>query len=285
MSDPTVGVIGAGQMGAGIAQVCAMAGYDVVLQDVEQRFVDRGMGVIRTDLDKGVAKGKVEPSVRDGALGRVVGTTDVQKLAPAFLVVEAVVEDPAIKAKVLAQADTILGPSAILATNTSSISITELAAATKRPDRFIGMHFMNPVPRMQLIEVIRGLATSDSTLAVVMEVAQRLGKTALQCNDFPGFVSNRVLMPMINEAIFCVEEGVGTPEAIDGIMQLGMNHPMGPLALADLIGLDTCLSIMVVLHEGFGDSKYRPAPLLRKMVRAGRLGRKSGHGFYRYPSA
>ncbi|PYE53067.1 3-hydroxyacyl-CoA dehydrogenase family protein [Deinococcus yavapaiensis] len=278
------GVIGAGQMGAGIAQVAAQAGFTVVLRDVEERFLQRGRSVIERSLAKLHEKGKLDATPED-VIGRVSFTTALEDFAACDVVVEAIVEDEAVKKALFADLGRIVQPSGILASNTSSIPITSLATASGRPERFIGMHFMNPVPLMALVEVIRGYATSDETAAFVVDAARRMGKTPLSCNDFPGFVSNRVLMPMINEAIQCVMEGVAEPEAIDGIMKLGMNHPMGPLTLADFIGLDTCLAIMEVLHRGLGDDKYRPSPLLRKMVQAGLLGRKSGRGFYTYGTA
>lgn len=277
-----VGVVGAGQMGAGIAQVAAAAGYDVLLSDVKQEFVDRGMATIEKSLAKFVEKGRLSAEDRDATLGRIQTTTELSKFTDRDLVVEAIVEKVEVKTEVFRQLDEVVPEHAILASNTSSIPITELAAATGRPDRFIGMHFMNPVPLMTLVEMIRGEDTSDATADAVRGAAEKMGKTVAEVNDFPGFVSNRVLLPMINEAIYCVYEGVGEPEAIDTVMKLGMNHPMGPLALADLIGLDTCLSILQVLHEGLGDPKYRPCPLLRRKVQAGHLGRKSGRGFYTY---
>jgi len=278
----TIGVVGAGQMGGGIAQVAAEAGHDVVLHDIEEPFLSKGLGAIRKNLDRAVEKGKATAEHRDAALARIKGTTSLQDFASCDLVVEAVVEQLAVKEALFRELDRICGKSAILATNTSSISVTKIAAATSRPEQVIGMHFMNPVPVMKLVEVIRGLATSDATTKATVELADKLGKTPVEVRDFPGFVSNRVLLPMLNEAIYCVYEGVATPEAIDTVMKLGMNHPMGPLTLADFIGLDTCLAIMEVLHEGLGDDKYRPCPLLRKYVEAGRLGKKSGRGFYDY---
>jgi 3-hydroxybutyryl-CoA dehydrogenase len=277
-----IGVVGAGTMGHGIAQVAAHSGYDVVLVDAVPAALERGRSQIGKGLERLVTKGKLAPEERDRALARVTTGGDLGALAVADLVVEAVVEKLEVKAKVLSELDGLCPPHAILASNTSSISITRLAAATGRPEKVIGMHFMNPVPVMQLIEVIRGLATSQETYDAVEAAARRLGKTPVEVHDAPGFVSNRVLMPMINEAIFCLHEGVGKAEAIDEVMKLGMNHPMGPLALADLIGLDVCLDILRVLHQGFGDPKYRPCPLLVKMVDAGYLGRKSGRGFYSY---
>jgi 3-hydroxybutyryl-CoA dehydrogenase len=278
----TIGVVGAGQMGGGIAQVAAEAGHDVILCDIEERFVTKGLGAIRKNLDRAVEKGKTTPEHRDAALARIKGTTSLQGFASCDLVVEAVVEQLAVKERLFRELDGICGKHAILASNTSSISVTKIAAATSRPEQVIGMHFMNPVPVMKLVEVIRGLATSDATAEATVALAEKLGKTPVEVRDFPGFVSNRVLLPMLNEAIYCVYEGVATPEAIDTVMKLGMNHPMGPLTLADFIGLDTCLAIMEVLHEGLGDDKYRPCPLLRKYVEAGRLGKKSGRGFYDY---
>lgn len=275
------GVIGAGQMGGGIAQVAAQSGFDVIVQDVQQEYLDRGRAVIEKSLNKLHEKGKLSDAPAD-VLGRIKFTTHMQDFADCDLVVEAIVENQAVKNALFEQLGGIVKPEGILASNTSSIPITALASASGRPDRFIGMHFMNPVPLMALVEVIRGYATSDETAQFVTQTAEKMGKTPLTCNDFPGFVSNRILMPMLNEAIQCVMEGVAEPEAIDGIMKLGMNHPMGPLTLADFIGLDTCLSIMEVLHMGLGDDKYRPSPLLRKMVQAGLLGRKSGEGFYKY---
>ncbi|MFC4453010.1 3-hydroxybutyryl-CoA dehydrogenase [Deinococcus sonorensis] len=275
------GVIGAGQMGGGIAQVAAQSGFDVTVQDVQQEFLDRGRATIQKSLSKLHEKGRLS-STPDEILGRIRFTTELTAFAGCDLVVEAIVENQQVKAGLFRQLGEVVKPDGILASNTSSIPITSLATASGRPERFIGMHFMNPVPLMQLVEVIRGYQTSDATAQFVTETAERMGKTPLSCNDFPGFVSNRILMPMLNEAIQCVMEGVAEPEAIDGIMKLGMNHPMGPLTLADFIGLDTCLSIMEVLHRGLGDDKYRPSPLLRKMVQAGLLGRKSGQGFYRY---
>ena len=275
------GVIGAGQMGGGIAQVAAHSGFDVVVQDVQQAFLDRGRATIEKSLAKLHEKGKLADAP-DVVLGRIRFTTELQDFADSDLVVEAIVENEAVKAELFRTLGGIVKPSGILASNTSSIPITALASASGRPERFIGMHFMNPVPLMKLVEVIRGYQTSDETARIVTETAGKMGKTPLTCNDFPGFVSNRILMPMLNEAIQCVMEGVADKEAIDGIMKLGMNHPMGPLTLADFIGLDTCLSIMEVLHRGLGDDKYRPSPLLRKMVQAGLLGRKSGQGFYTY---
>jgi 3-hydroxybutyryl-CoA dehydrogenase len=277
-----IGVVGAGQMGNGIAHVAAQAGLTVVMQDMQDEFVQRGLSRIDKNLQRGVDKGRFAEADKAAALARIQGTTSVKDLAGCDLVVEAVVEDFDVKAAIFRELDGICRGDVILATNTSSISITRIAAATERPTRVIGMHFMNPVPVMKLVEVIRGLGTSDETTSAVTGLAERLGKTPVECRDFPGFVANRVLMPMINEAIYCLYEGVAEPAAIDEIMKLGMNHPMGPLTLADFIGLDTCLAILGVLHEGLGDPKYRPCPLLRKHVEAGWLGKKSGRGFYDY---
>jgi len=278
----SVAVVGGGTMGNGIAQVFASKGYDVLLLEVDEGRLDRARAAIGSSLDRIVKKGTLTAPDREAILARIKGTTRAAELSGVGLVVEAILEDAAAKKSLFATLDGILPQDAVLASNTSSISITELAAATKRADRVIGMHFMNPVPVMQLVEIIRGLATSDATYASVKQWTEDLGKTPVEVHDYPGFVSNRVLMPMINEAVYCLMEGVATREAIDSVMKLGMNHPLGPLALADLIGLDVCLNIMNVLHDGFGDSKYRPCPLLRKMVAAGRLGRKSGAGFYEY---
>jgi 3-hydroxybutyryl-CoA dehydrogenase len=280
----TLGVVGGGQMGGGIAHVAAAAGLKVTLVDVEERFLEKARAAIEKNLDREVAKGKRTADEKAVALTLLTATTRLEALADADVVVEAIVEDEAVKKDLFRRLDAACKPGAILASNTSSISITRLAASTRRPEAFIGMHFMNPVPVMQLVEVIRGIATSDATASAVDALARRLGKTPIQCHDYPGFISNRVLMPMINEAIEALREGVATKEAIDGIMKLGMNHPMGPLTLADFIGLDTCLSILRVLQEGFGDPKYRPSPLLVRMVDAGWLGKKSGKGFYEYPS-
>jgi 3-hydroxybutyryl-CoA dehydrogenase len=277
-----VAVIGAGTMGNGIAQVFAQHGHEVVLRDVGQPMLDRALSTIDKSLGKLVEKSRLTADDRQATLGRLQATTELEAVSGAELVVEAILEDVGLKTKLFADLDRLTSPAAILSSNTSSISITKLGAATKRPDKVIGMHFMNPVPLMTLVEVIRGQATSDETTARVMELSRGLGKTPVEVNDFPGFVSNRVLMPMINEAIFAVYEGVATPQAIDEVMKLGMNHPMGPLTLADFIGLDVCLAILNVLHDGLGDPKYRPCPLLRRYVDAGWLGRKSGRGFYKY---
>jgi len=278
----TLGVIGCGTMGNGIAHVAARSGLKVVLHDLEQSFLDRALATIEKNLDREVAKSRISADVKSAALSRIVATTKMSALNEADFVIEAVTENLEIKSKVFQAADAITRPGVILASNTSSISITKIASTTMRPDKIVGMHFMNPVPVMTLVEIVRGFATSDETYQSTKLLAESLGKTPVEVNDFPGFVSNRVLMPMINEAIYCVMEGVGTPEAVDSVMKLGMNHPMGPLTLADLIGLDVCLDIMEVLHDSFGDSKYRPCPLLRKMVDAGHLGRKTGRGFYKY---
>jgi len=278
----TVAVLGAGTMGNGIAHVFAARGFNVILRDVEQRFLDRGLDTISKNLDRQIKKGQLPEADKAAILGRIKAVTDLSAMAAADFAVEAVPENLPLKTEVLKAADALLRKEVILASNTSTIPITALAAITSRPGRFIGMHFMNPVPVMTLVEVIRGLETTDETFSVTMALAEKIGKKPVAVNDAPGFVSNRVLMPMINEAAFCVMEGVATPEAVDDIMKLGMNHPMGPLALADLIGIDTCLAIMDVLYTGFSDSKYRPCPLLKKMVAAGRLGRKSGRGFYSY---
>ena len=277
----TIMVIGAGQMGGGIAQVAAQAGYSVILNDIKDEFVMRGLGIIQKNLSRSVGKGKLTAENSEATLGRITKSTSLQDAAAADLVIEAAVENMAIKAQVFSQLDVICPEHAILSTNTSSLPITEIADFTKRPDRVIGMHFMNPVPVMKLVEVIRGLATSDEVYKKIETLSLAMGKTPVEVNDAPGFVANRVLIPMLNEAIFTLYEGIATVEAIDNVMKLGMNHPMGPLALADLIGLDTVLSIAEVLHEGLGD-KYRPCPLLRKYVKAGWLGRKSGRGFYNY---
>jgi 3-hydroxybutyryl-CoA dehydrogenase len=282
MAIKTVGVIGAGTMGNGIAQVFAQAGFSVRLVDIAQPMLDRARASIEKSLGKFVDKGKLAAADRDAALGRLTTTTMLDQLSDVDYVVEAIVEEVEAKGALFTSLDAIVNPGVILASNTSSISITTLGAATKRPDKVLGMHFMNPVPLMTLVELIRGQATAAESMRVASELCVALGKTAVEAADYPGFIANRILMPMINEAIFAVMEGVGTPEAIDAVMKLGMNHPMGPLTLADFIGLDVCLAILNVLHEGFGDPKYRPCPLLRRMVAAGHLGRKSGQGFYAY---
>jgi 3-hydroxybutyryl-CoA dehydrogenase len=280
-----IAVVGAGQMGSGIAHVAALSGYPVTMIDVAEAMLEKGRTTIAGNLERQVKKGAIDAAARDAALARITTATNLDAGAGAGVVIEAATERVDLKFRIFEDLDRIATPGAILATNTSSISITAIAARTKRPESVIGMHFMNPVPVMQLVEVIRGLATSDETTTRVLALARAMGKTPVEVNDAPGFVANRVLMPMINEAVYCLMEGVGTAESIDTVMKLGMNHPMGPLALADLIGLDTCLAIMEVLHAGIGDDKYRPCPLLRKYVDAGWSGRKSGRGFYDYRAA
>jgi len=275
-------VIGAGQMGGGIAQVCAQAGFDVKLNDIKEESYAKGLAVITKNLSRNVEKGRMTGEEKSAVLGRITKSLDLQDAADVDIVIEAAVENMDIKKSIFAKLDEIAPQHAILASNTSSLPITEIAAATKRPEQVIGMHFMNPVPVMKLVEIIRGLATADEVYKAVEDMTVKLSKTPVEVNDFPGFVANRILMPMINEAIYTLYEGVATEQAIDEVMKLGMNHPMGPLQLADFIGLDTCLYIMETLHEGFGDSKYRPCPLLRKYVKAGWLGKKSGRGFYVY---
>jgi 3-hydroxybutyryl-CoA dehydrogenase len=275
-------VIGAGQMGSGIAQVCAQAGYDVLLNDIKQPFFERGIGVITKNLTRDVEKGRKTEDEKTAILGRIKMSLDLEDASDVDIIIEAAVENMEVKQSIFKQLDAIAPAHAILATNTSSLPITEIAAVTNRPEQVIGMHFMNPVPVMKLVEIIRGLATTDEVYKAVEGMTVQLSKTPVEVNDFPGFIANRILLPMINEAIYALYEGVATKEAIDDVMKLGMNHPMGPLTLADFIGLDTCLSIMEILHEGLGDSKYRPCPLLRKYVAAGWLGKKSGRGFYVY---
>jgi len=275
-------VLGAGQMGGGIAQVAAQAGYQVVLRDVNEALVQRGVEAIRKNLQRSVEKEWITVEEMADVLARISPTISLEDGKDVEIVIEAIVENPALKKETFAALDAICPPETILASNTSSVPITQIAAATRRPEKVIGMHFMNPVPTMKLVEIIRGMATSDETYQIIAELSEKLDKVPVEVNDFPGFVANRILMPMINEAVYCLMEGVGTAEGIDKIMRLGMRHPMGPLALADLIGLDTCLAIMDVLYDGFKDSKYRPCPLLRKYVAAGWLGRKTGRGFYVY---
>ncbi|MCX5872707.1 MAG: 3-hydroxybutyryl-CoA dehydrogenase [Deltaproteobacteria bacterium] len=282
MAVKVFGVIGAGQMGNGIAHVAAASGLEVIMNDVKQEFVDKGLKTIEKNLDRAVSKGKMTEDEKSGILGRIKPSVDLKDFEAADFVVEAIIENLDLKRQVFQRLDEVVAPGKVLASNTSSISITKLAACTKRPEKFIGMHFMNPVPVMKLVEVINGLATDQETTALTVELSKKFGKIPVEAQDFPGFISNRVLMPMINEAIFALFEGVGTVEAIDEVMKLGMNHPMGPLTLADFIGLDTCLAILNVLYEGFGDPKYRPCPLLKKYVDAGFFGKKSGRGFYKY---
>ncbi|HSU97868.1 MAG TPA: 3-hydroxybutyryl-CoA dehydrogenase [Gemmatimonadaceae bacterium] len=277
-----IAVIGAGQMGNGIAHVFAAASFPVTMIDVAQDALDRGKATIEKNLDRQLKKGTIDQAAKDATLSNVTLATDLAAASDASLIVEAATENVALKYRIFSDLDKLAKPDAILASNTSSISITEIAAKTGRPEKVVGMHFMNPVPVMKLVEIIRGLATSDETTAKVIALSSALGKTPVEVNDYPGFVANRILMPMINEAVYCVMEGVGTPEAIDTVMHLGMNHPMGPLTLADFIGLDTCVAILEVMHDGLGDPKYRPCPLLRKYVAAGWLGRKTGRGFYKY---
>ncbi len=278
----TFGVIGAGQMGGGIAQVAAASGMHVILHDISVEFVERGMAVITKNLQRSVEKGKISDSEVRGILDRITPSTDMSKMQAADFVVEAASENQEIKFKIFSQLDEVCPPHTILSSNTSSIPIGRIASQTRRPEKVIGMHFMNPVPVMKLVEVIRALSTSDETYQTTIELAEQMGKTPAVASDFPGFIANRILLPMINEAIFCLYQSVGSKESIDTVMKLGMNHPMGPLELADLIGLDTCLAILTTLHQGLGDPKYRPCPLLRQYVESGWLGRKTGRGFYQY---
>ena len=282
MNIKTIGVIGAGQMGSGIAQVAAMKGFNVIMNDIKTEFIDRGLAAITKILNRNVDKGRMTADDKEAVLERIKTCVELKEMEPSDFVVEAATENEPLKFKIFQDLDKICAPDVILATNTSSIPIGRIAAQTKRPEKIIGMHFMNPVPIMKLVEIIRGLATSEETFNTTRDLAVEFGKTPAESNDYPGFIANRILMPMINEAVFCLYHGVGTREDIDTVMKLGMNHPMGPLALADLIGLDTCLAIMETIYNGFQDSKYRPCPLLRKYVEAGWLGRKTGHGFYEY---
>lgn len=279
-----IGVIGAGTMGHGIALVAAKAGFTVVLNDVKDEYVKKGLGSIQRFIDKSVEKGKMTPVDKTSILEKIHGSTNLEDMKDADLVIEAIIEQVSVKKQVFQRLDGICKKETLFASNTSTIPITDLASSTKRPEQFIGMHFMNPVPMMKLVEVIRGLRTSEQTAGIIRQLAETMGKTPIEVNDGPGFISNRVLFAMINEAIFCLQDGTATREAIDSVMKLGMNHPMGPLELADLIGLDVSLNILTVLYDGFNDSKYRPCPLLKKMVHAGYLGRKTGKGFYEYPA-